>query len=631
MARVVLMGVTVSRLRMGRGWMLERNFDMDDSRVMMPDGTPFEFWDDETSYARVLHVACGHADASDENPGTPEAPLATIGRAAELLQPGEKAVVHGGTYRECVRPVRGGEGPDRMIAYEAAPGEEVRIAGSRVWRGPFVPSRGWSRKGGKAEARIWMGDLPAEWFAGYNPFVATNMTAEFTTFTRDWSTEEEIRFQLRRGAMFVNGRPLRQVFRYAELAECEGSFWVEDPGLRLHFRLWDDADPDGSCIEVTVQEQVFAPAVRGLGFIRVSGFLLEHAGDGIPVPQRALLSTWRGHHWIIENNTVRWANACGIDVGNESWHAEGPQGPTGRHIVRGNRVSDCGACGIAAVGNNAGTLVENNVVERIGSLNLERIWEFGGLKFHVCDGVLIRRNVFRHIHHAPGLWLDYLNRNSRVTENVFADIRSHQGAVYIEVSHEVNSVDNNVIWDVRSEAGSGGAAGSGVNVDTGENCIVAHNFIGAIPDGAGVACHLGQSGRVVGGRTGLCRDHRILNNVFVQCPVRVLLGRVDGTECDGNLFDRRDDATSFCVQTPAPESRQNLAGWQRYYGLDANSRQVGIDAQFDAEELVLTVTLDADPPQCVRVLPIDPGEGPATPGPFELKAGRQSVTWPQRR
>ena len=31
---------------------------------------------------------------------------------------------------------------------------------------------------------------------------------------------------------------------------------------------------------------------------------IEHAADGFPVPQRAALSTTRGHHWILEDNTA---------------------------------------------------------------------------------------------------------------------------------------------------------------------------------------------------------------------------------------------------------------------------------------------------------------------------------------
>ena len=64
------------------------------------------------------------------------------------------------------------------------------------------------------------------------------------------------------------------------------------------------------------------------------------------MPQCAMVSANRGHHWILEKNEVRWANACGIDVGNQDWKAAKPA-ECGRHILRGNRVSDCGVCGIA--------------------------------------------------------------------------------------------------------------------------------------------------------------------------------------------------------------------------------------------------------------------------------------------
>ena len=125
----------------------------------------------------------------------------------------------------------------------------------------------------------------------------------------------------------------------------------------------------------------------------MSGFSFEHAADGVPVPQRAMVSTNRGHHWILEKNHVRWANACGMDVGNQDWKAEQPS-QFGRHVIRGNRISDCGVCGIAGCHNVDQTLVEDNVVERIGGLGIEQMWEVAGLKFHGAKSVLIRRNTF---------------------------------------------------------------------------------------------------------------------------------------------------------------------------------------------------------------------------------------------
>ncbi|MGD0093284.1 MAG: DUF1565 domain-containing protein, partial [Planctomycetota bacterium] len=79
-----------------------------EEQVVLPDGTFFPFWDDRTDYRKTYHVAGQDPRAADTNPGTREQPFKTIGRAAELLQPGEKVLIHEGVYRECVRPRRGG-------------------------------------------------------------------------------------------------------------------------------------------------------------------------------------------------------------------------------------------------------------------------------------------------------------------------------------------------------------------------------------------------------------------------------------------------------------------------------------------------------------------------------------------
>ena len=44
----------------------------------LPDGSMFEFWEDETVYDIVLHVNSTHPDADDRNAGTLKAPLKTI-------------------------------------------------------------------------------------------------------------------------------------------------------------------------------------------------------------------------------------------------------------------------------------------------------------------------------------------------------------------------------------------------------------------------------------------------------------------------------------------------------------------------------------------------------------------------
>ena len=53
----------------------------------------------------------------------------------------------------------------------------------------------------------------------------------------------------------------------------------------------------------------------------MKGITFEHAGNGFPVPQRGMVSTNRGNHFIFEDNTFEWANSVGLDIGNEDWGA----------------------------------------------------------------------------------------------------------------------------------------------------------------------------------------------------------------------------------------------------------------------------------------------------------------------
>src|SRR4029077_12334717 len=94
-----------------------------------------------------------HADGSERHP------FRTISRAAEVAQPGETVVVHGGVYREWVRPRYAGLSDRRRITYTAAAGEHVVIKGSEQ-------VRGWKQTDGTA----WRTSVPNSLFGSFNPF-----------------------------------------------------------------------------------------------------------------------------------------------------------------------------------------------------------------------------------------------------------------------------------------------------------------------------------------------------------------------------------------------------------------------------------------------------------------------------
>lgn len=556
---------------------------------ILANGRRFEFWAECTNYTRTYHVNPRHPRSSDKNPGTAELPLKTIQGAVDLAQPGEKVLIHEGFYREWIRPPRGGTGPDRMIAYEAGAGERVVVSGSETWHPKARPSRGWNL--GNPSAPIWMADLPADIFKGYNPFQVRNAYEHLYCYGDHKNVPWMQRAMMRRGMVFHGSQRLKQVYFAWDLAQQDGSFWVEEPGLRIHFRLPGDVDPEGVELEISAREQIFAPTEFGLGYIRVSGLTLEHAADGIPIPQRAALSTTRGHHWIIEDNKIQWANGCGLDIGLQSWNAV-PIDPCGHHIVRRNHISHCGICGIAGARGVEHTLIEDNLLEHIGFHDMERLYECAAIKFHFAKHTLMRRNVIRHLRHAGGIWLDVDNENNRITGSVFADIATITGGVYSEMNFESNLIDHNIFWDIRSEdfppAGSPVPVwGGALRADCNETLIVAHNLFGKVQAHT-IAFSLFQSERAGGtGRTGVCRSNIAVNNVFIGCPHRIHLGRREENMCDGNLYDRADHAMSFEIAFPAPPCRQDLPGVQRYFGLDLHSVECELKVEFDPETLQL--------------------------------------------
>jgi hypothetical protein len=87
-----------------------------------------------TLAAGVFYVA---PDGDDANPGTLDAPWATIGHAADVLQAGEMVYVRQGTYAiaERIRPKHSGS-EDAWIVYAGYPGEQAVIDASDIEVGP---------------------------------------------------------------------------------------------------------------------------------------------------------------------------------------------------------------------------------------------------------------------------------------------------------------------------------------------------------------------------------------------------------------------------------------------------------------------------------------------------------------
>jgi len=428
------------------------------SSSKLPDGSEFPTWEKELHFTKTYYVDERAKNADDSGPGTKERPFKTINHAAQVLQPGERVVIGSGVYREFIQPVRGGTGPDAVISYEAAPGASVVVKGSAVVK-DWKPSDGWNfgiDPETKKPVKAWELKLDSKLFPnGYNPFEVDNVIGNKTWLR--YAEDNMATYFRRRGMVFVDGHPLEPVETASDLGNSArplnyfnkklvwsplfkefqpeaGKVWIEPNGMTLHIRLANDDDPASHTIEVTTQEQVFAPAQRYQQYIRVKGITFQHAGNGFPVPQRGMVSTNRGNHFIFEDDTFEWANSVGLDIGNEDWAASRPPQPVGFDVIRGNTFRYCGIEGLGGTGGPQDTLVERNLFEWIGWQDAAMMSESGGTKMHVAHNLLFRNNVVRHIRHGNGIWLDIGNKNVRITGNVFADIPGdvNPHAVHIE-------------------------------------------------------------------------------------------------------------------------------------------------------------------------------------------------------
>lgn len=579
----------------------------DDMEERLPEGDKFGFWEKPLVFDKEYHVNPNAEGASDENDGSMEHPFATIQAAANVAVAGTRVWIHGGVYRECVHPVFGGESPEKMVSYEAYGDGEVVIKASEVVE-EFLPSKGWNLlpMGVSAEIpenlQIWEARLKPEMFQGYNPFCAVNILHDrlFIEFDKTDMTT----YLNRRGMVFCDGRPLKQVSLYNQLTQTPGSYWVEANGQTVHLRLKDDENPADHVMEFTSREQCFAPEKPFLSYIKVKGLTCAHAATGAPVPQRGALSCYRGHHWIIENCKIDWSNGVGIDIGNECWHHTfDPNRILGYTVIRGCEIKDVGVCGIAGMF-ATNLLIEDNLISGTGWQKMELSWEAGGMKVHDTTDSLIRRNIFTKTLRADHLWMDCNNENNRITSNLFLDGIEQREAIFIECSRDgINLIDNNIIWNVEgrfdpsqvpSEPGSSGwykqeeynvVNGYAIYGEGTDRLHIVNNLIGKCRS-AGyfakpVAFRIDR-----GRRGGTSREAKIYNNIFYDCKEAAIKFPTKENDAQGNLYVCMPGGYLRVIY-PAPEACLDLPSWQEFYGFDKDGQQGWFDMEIDTEHFSL--------------------------------------------
>jgi hypothetical protein len=604
----------------------------------MPDGSQFPKWEKPLHFTKSYYVDGQAKNADDNGPGTKERPFRTINHAAQVLQPGERVVIAEGVYREAIHPARGGTSPDAMISYEAAPGANVVVKGAVVVTG-WEPSEGW-RIGLDPQTNLpvkaWELHLDPKLFpSGYNPFALDNVTDD--RYWINYAKDNMWNYFRRRGMVFVDGKPLEPVESpsalagpsprslnffsdlhwaplFQEFSSYTGKVWVESDGLTLHVRLANDEDPSKHVIEITNQESVFSPAKPYQAYIRVKGITFKYAGNSFPNPQKGLVSTNHGNHFIFEDDTFEWANSIGLDIGNIDWAAAPPPEPLGFDIIRQNVFRYCGIEGLGGTGGPENVLVEKNLFEWIGWQDAARMSESGGTKMHRAKNLLFRNNIVRHIRHANGIWLDIANANVRITGNLFADIPGdvNPHAVHIEGSDTLNQIDNNIFWHLTG----------GILIRDTNNVIIAYNlFLDCDEVGVDTRSGLGKP-RPINGHTNDVHNLMVHDNVFWKIGRSAIEFTNARNDADGNVYGLSSSQPFLRVKFPEPPEWHNLQSWREEHGWDKHGTMADISADLDPDKPTLTLTVKGDLNPAAAYKGIDSDyfgqtiAGDRLPGPF---------------
>ena len=408
-------------------------------------------------YAAEYHVS---AQGNDVNEGSKSQMVKTISAAALRAQPGDVIIVHEGIYRERINPPRSGAPGKRRIIYQAAPNEQVVIAGSEV-------VTNWV----KVQNDTWKATIPACFFGAFNPYQDIIHGAWYDPKGRLHHT----------GAVYLNGHWLNEAAQLEEVLKPTGktALWfsrVEKENTVI-WAQFDKINPNEQLVEINVRQTVFYPEKKGINYITVRGFALRQAATPWAPPtaeQIGLIGTHWSKGWIIESNVISYSKCSGVALGKygDEWDNTSPSAmgyvktieralkkgwkseTIGHHIVRDNTISSCEQAGIVGSLGAVFSTVSGNTIHDIHVQRLFTGAEMAAIKIHGAVDVEIRGN---HIYRSSlGLWLDWMAQGTRVTGNLFND---NGRDLFLEVNHGPFLVDNNIFLsdngiEVQSEGGA---------------------------------------------------------------------------------------------------------------------------------------------------------------------------------
>lgn len=461
-------------------------------------------------YAREIHVS---KLGNTSNTGSQDSPYLTINQAAAVACPGDVVTVHGGTYREWVKPVRGGTSEQKRITYRVAPGDEVFIKGSEritTWK--------------KQDSGLWKVVIPNSFFDNYNPY-ELKVSGGWLNYG-DWH---------HRGDVYLNGEAYYEKETAGEVVLTHKSWTCQvDEKVTTILANFGEVDPNKEMAEINVRESLFMPEISGLKYITVDGFHFEHAAPNWAPPviklQTGAVGPRMGKCWIIENCTIINSRCVGIILGQAPGVDYGDIDAFGDHIIRNNIIQRCGQAGIAGQRGATRSLISGNLIEDTNVRKEFGGWETAAIKFHHSVDTVIENNLIRGVYHqeqgAFGIWIDFGNQGTRITRNIICATQA--ATVFLEMNHGPILVDNNILigQDVRSNS---------------EATVFAHNLFVDCgydhrPDLERQSSYYKPHTLETAGRkSGTAQDDKWFNNIFIRKGLDEVKA-ASGFESDYNIF-----------------------------------------------------------------------------------------------
>ncbi|MHC4743422.1 MAG: right-handed parallel beta-helix repeat-containing protein, partial [Planctomycetota bacterium] len=533
---------------------------------------------------------------NDRATGDASDPLRTISEAARRAMPGDMVLVKAGVYRERVSPPRGGE-PGKPIVYRADMLGAVFIKGSDLWNPDWK----------KHKASVYYAAPSEEIFTDRayldspNPF---RVELASTPYGRNGKQEKQ-RFGYGNpelvytcGQIIVNGRLLKQVPFLAEV-ESEERTWTYDRKTGRIYVNFAELKADEQTVEITTRRRIFAPHIRGLGHIVVEGFILEHCGNQYPTnfwntpiwAQAGAIGLQGGHHWVIRNNMIRYANTVAVDIGASGGNNEKTKEPSKTaslagqgNLIERNYLLDNGAAGIIGAGSTR-MIIRDNVILRNNTLGFigNKRYEHAGIKCHNIKDGLIERNYIADNPLNDGVWLDNRFPGTRVTRNVI--VNNGQKGIFLEMSDydfDTALVDNNILVGNRLIQ---------FYVHDASGSTVMHNLIANSP----AESRFGQGAYIyqvtTRTRTG---NHSLFNNIFVNhksmLDINYPSHRSGPQRLDHNIYDAAPAERAFIINCysdrPSPWTPEQFLELIR---ADLGENAPGMKPSEDKKRVALTM------------------------------------------